>query len=61
MDTAGLESVCVPLRARDEACRASAFVMRAVLGDGDPFCCVNGLFQCCFCGGFETFFVPACA
>ncbi|WP_273723486.1 hypothetical protein [Bartonella sp. AU18XJBT] len=29
LDTERLESVCVPLRARDEACRASAFVMRA--------------------------------
>ncbi|WP_375628864.1 MULTISPECIES: hypothetical protein [unclassified Bartonella] len=30
MDTQRLESFCVPLRARDEACRASAFVVRAV-------------------------------
>ncbi|WP_375620256.1 hypothetical protein [Bartonella sp. TS25HLJMH] len=30
MDTERLESFCVPLRPRDEACRASAFVVRVV-------------------------------
>ncbi|WP_375657152.1 hypothetical protein [Bartonella sp. CM120XJJH] len=30
MDTERTESVCVPLRARNEACRASFFMMRVV-------------------------------